>query len=540
MYNSFFHLRESPFNNTPDPRYLYLSPSHKEALDHLLYGIQERKGFIAVTGGIGMGKTTLCRALLGRLDRSTRTSLIFNSFVSDMELLQTVNQEFGILPRPQPCEEVRRGRERRPGRETPWGKESKKRYIDALNLFLMDNFRSGGNAVLIIDEAQNLPPDALEQIRMLSNLETEREKLIQIILVGQSELKGLLAAPSLKQLNQRITVRYDLKPLDPQGTRGYIAHRLALAGANGSLTFTSGAFARVHRYSQGVPRRINSICDRALLLAYASERHTVSRKMIDRAEEELRGDLAIGRPAAGRPNLGMALRCFLLAALVAAVAFGGWRYRGDFHRLQSLAWAPFSSGEKTPLRAEPDEAPEEDLLLDDKNSIAALFDLYRSAAGDSNPAPSLALFSFRLRPEYYVMIRKCFRASLSSDSPEGYGPRRFLVIRRTLEEGAFVASEKDGERFLPRSIILDRWGGNIDLIFPYDQSVVSLRKGMSGPEVAELQKGLQRLGYLVGTTGDYDSDTSDQVRKFQRDFGLEPDGVAGLKTRALLYGMTDP
>ena len=187
MYTSFFGFRENPFNLTPDPRYLFLSPFHKEALDHLLYGITERKGFIAITGGIGTGKTTLCRALLDHLDDSTRTALIFSAFLSDTELLKAINQEFGIKMDPAAA--------------------SKKDYIDSLNSFLLDNFSSGRNAVLLIDEAQNLSQTVLEQIRMLSNLETEKEKLIQIVLVGQSELKDLLASPSLRQLNERITVR---------------------------------------------------------------------------------------------------------------------------------------------------------------------------------------------------------------------------------------------------------------------------------------------------------------------------------------------
>jgi len=220
MYTAFFGFKENPFNLTPDPRYLYLSRYHREALDHLLYGINERRGFIAITGGIGTGKTTLCRALLDHLDENTKSALIFSSFISDMEILETINHEFGIEMEP--------------------GAETKKDYLDALNQFLLDNFSNGGNALLLIDEAQNLSHTVLEQIRMLSNLETEKDKLIQIVLVGQSELKGVLAAPSLRQLNERITVRYDLKPLDPADLRAYVSHRLSVAGGSGNLNFTKG------------------------------------------------------------------------------------------------------------------------------------------------------------------------------------------------------------------------------------------------------------------------------------------------------------
>ena len=188
MYKTFFGFKEHPFNLTPDPRYLYLSRYHREALDHLLYGINQRKGFIAITGGVGTGKTTLCRALLDHLDDTTKSALIFSSFVSDMEILKSIAHEFGVT--------------------LPEETDSKNALLDAINHFLLGVFREGGNALLLIDEAQNLSRTVLEQIRMLSNLETEKDKLIQIVLVGQSELKEVLSAHSLRQLDDRITVRY--------------------------------------------------------------------------------------------------------------------------------------------------------------------------------------------------------------------------------------------------------------------------------------------------------------------------------------------
>ena len=225
MYEAYFGLKENPFTLSPDPRYLYLSPQHREALNCLIYGIGEKKGFMVVTGGIGTGKTTLCRALLAGLDGSTASALIFNPALSDIELLKTINQEFGI---------------RMVGRGT------KKRYLDGLNAFLMRNFAAGKNAVLMIDEAQNLSHSVLEQIRMLSNLETVREKLIQIILLGQPELRRLLALPSLRQLNERITVRYDLKPLAREDVRRYIEHRLVTAGGETNGVFTAGSYALIY------------------------------------------------------------------------------------------------------------------------------------------------------------------------------------------------------------------------------------------------------------------------------------------------------
>jgi general secretion pathway protein A len=267
MYDAFFGLRENPFTLSPDPQYLYLSPQHREALNCLIYGIHERKGFMVVTGGIGTGKTTLCRSLLAGLDDSVATALVFNPALSDIELLKTINEEFGI----------RMGK----------GRGTKKRYLDALNAFLMENFAKGKNAVLLIDEAQNLSHAVMEQIRMLSNLETVREKLIQIILMGQPELLRLLALPSLRQLNERITIRYDLKPLIREDVSRYIGHRIARAGGRADTIFTAGSYRRIYRSSRGIPRRINAICDRALLIAYGNDMRTVDSGLVGEAIRDI-------------------------------------------------------------------------------------------------------------------------------------------------------------------------------------------------------------------------------------------------------------
>jgi len=266
MYEAYFGFKENPFTLSPNPQYFYLSQQHREALNCLIYGIGEKKGFMVVTGGIGTGKTTLCRALLSGLDGSTASALIFNPALSDIELLKTINQEFGI---------------RMVGRGT------KKRYLDGLNAFLMRNFAAGKNAVLMIDEAQNLSHSVLEQIRMLSNLETVREKLIQIILLGQPELRQLLALPSLRQLNERITVRYELKPLVREDVRRYIEHRLVMAGGEPNGIFTVGSYALISGLSRGIPRRINAICDRALLIAYGRDLKTIDRRIVRVAVKDI-------------------------------------------------------------------------------------------------------------------------------------------------------------------------------------------------------------------------------------------------------------
>ncbi|HOX15523.1 MAG TPA: AAA family ATPase [Smithellaceae bacterium] len=269
MYAAYFGLKENPFKLTPEPRYLFLSEPHRDVLLYLAYGIKERKGFVLISGGIGTGKTTICRTLLNLLDShpSVETALIFNTAISDLELLEAIVKEFGI--------------------EIPRETGTKKAYVDALNDFLLKNFAAGKNAVLLIDEAQNLSHSVLEQIRMLSNLETEKEKLLQIILIGQPELKTMLTLPALQQLNDRITVRYDLIPLSADEVIAYIEHRLRVAGGPGKVKFTKGAYRAVYDFSEGVPRRINALCDRAFLIAYTKNISKIDRWVIRHAARDI-------------------------------------------------------------------------------------------------------------------------------------------------------------------------------------------------------------------------------------------------------------
>jgi general secretion pathway protein A len=267
MYADYFGLKENPFSLSPEPRYLFLSEQHRDALNCLIYGIKEKKGFVLISGGIGLGKTTICRSLLASMDDSVETALIFNTAISELDLLETILGEYGIVIKN--------------------GAGNKKYYIDALNEFLLGNFAAGKTTVLLIDEAQNLSRGVLEQIRMLSNLETETEKLIQIILIGQPELANTLMLPALRQLNERITVRYDLKPFSPKEVSDYIHHRLAVAQGPGSIKFTGRALDLIYVFSEGIPRRINPLCDRALLIAYTKNVNKIDRKIIKLAVHDI-------------------------------------------------------------------------------------------------------------------------------------------------------------------------------------------------------------------------------------------------------------
>ena len=274
MYEDYYGFSEKPFSLTPDPKYLFKSASHASAFELLQYAVRRREGFVVITGDIGTGKTTLCRALLDQIDRKTFTALVLNPFLAEEDLLRLVLQEFGVVSR----EEIKRGH---------LARVSKAELIETLNEFLLSLQSIGAQALLIVDEAQNLPTQVLEQIRILSNLETEKEKLLQIILVGQSNLKDLLRRPELRQLDQRVAIRYDLKPLSAEETSAYVQHRLSVAGGGAAVTFGSKALARVHRYTGGIPRLINLLCDRALLSAYSAHATRIGPQFVHGAAESL-------------------------------------------------------------------------------------------------------------------------------------------------------------------------------------------------------------------------------------------------------------
>jgi len=272
MYLEYFNFREEPFSITPDPKYFFLSTQHEEVIESLLYGISHRKGFMALIGDIGTGKTTTCRALLNRLDKNTDTSVIFNPMLSVHELLEAINQDFGN--KTDGCDTV-------------------KAQIDTLNDFLLKRLSCNKNAIVLIDEAQNLSVESMEMMRLLSNLETETTKLLQIIFVGQRELADKLATPDLRQLNQRIGVRCFLSSLSYQDTCQYVIHRLQIAAFSGlvRVRFEEKALRLIYEYTSGTPRLINMLCDRTLLQAYSERERLVKDHMVSLAAKELEGAL---------------------------------------------------------------------------------------------------------------------------------------------------------------------------------------------------------------------------------------------------------
>ena len=265
IYQDFFGFSEKPFDLTPDPKYLYLSPKHKEVLAHLVYGLQENNGFLKIVGEVGTGKTMICRSFLRELRSDFNIAYVFNPCINSLELLQTINTELGI-----------------PGKS-----KSKKKLVDVLNHFLLEERAKGHRVVVIIDEAQDLEPMVLEQLRLLSNLETDTEKLIQIVLIGQPELDKVLAKEGLRQLRQRITIQWELLALNLEETRGYIQHRLNVALGKGKVRFSRQAVEMVYRYSRGIPRMINVVADRTLLIAFTQSTKKITPKIVQLAVSDI-------------------------------------------------------------------------------------------------------------------------------------------------------------------------------------------------------------------------------------------------------------
>lgn len=502
MYKAHFGLRERPFSIAPDPRYLYLGRRHRDALAHLLYGVRERGGFVQLTGDVGTGKTTLTRALLEQLPESVDVALILNPAVTVQELLLAV------------CEELRV--------PLPPGTGSVSRLMTALRDHLLEAFARGRHTVILIDEAQNLGAEALEQVRMLTNLETNREKLLQIILVGQPELRSLLARHDLRQVAQRVTARCHLPPLSRAETRDYIRHRLRTAGGSTEL-FSAAAVRTIHRRAHGIPRLINIISDRALLGAYAIGRRRVTLGIALRAAAEVEGRerrwpqwLALAGTAAG----------LAVAALFAVPSLSPpWPQQAPPAVAAGLPGTPASLADR--LR-------QHDAGLDPRVALRLLFGRWGGEyrADDERTACEQA-HQQGLRCEVEALS---WAALISRNLPtvlELKGVRHAVLLSGL--EGTDAILDLDGTAVrVPQSELVEAWSGSAFALWRPPAAVSgAILPGSRGPEVAWLRRQLDRIEGRSGTPpahAVYDADLQRRVRAFQRAQGLAVDGIVGVHT----------
>jgi len=535
MYLSFFGIAEKPFAITPDPRYLYLSERHAEALAHLLYGINEAGGFVQLTGEVGTGKTTIVRSLLAQTPKNAEIALILNPKMTAPEFLLTICEELGIgVP------------------DSALG--SLKDLVDILSHYLLRAHAAGHRVVLVVDEAQNLSPEVLEQVRLLTNLETNTQKLLQIILIGQPELRELLASYELRQLAQRVTGRYHLNPLSRDETTAYVRHRLRVAGATTDI-FSPHALSEVFRLSQGVPRVINVFCDRALLGAYSLDRHRVTTPLVRNAASEVFGRRFTPHwlPWAIAGSLALLLG----AALLALWNFEPWKSRPE----PQLAHAAAGAGEaaaavpKAPLAAAataaaaPPPAPAQLAQLlaqhnaetDPDSAFGKLFGLwgakYQTSTTDPcSQAQSQGLECVAERGSFGQLRLYNHPAILLLTEPNGASHQ--VVLTALGDDAATV--ELGGTHTVGLGELSRYWLGDFVMLWrPANSPVKPLSAGMHGAPVRWLRSSLQHLQGIdsaAPVSDVFDADLTAQVREFQRLHQLSVDGIAGVQTQIALAG----
>ena len=520
MYTSFFGLTEKPFTITPDPRYLYLSERHAEALAHLLYGIEDAGGFVQLTGEVGTGKTTVVRSLLGQLPAHADVALILNPRITPEEFLLAIADELNVV--------------------IPISvRHSVKSLVDQLNIFLLDAHARGRRVIVLVDEAQHLSADVLEQVRLLTNLETATKKLLQIILVGQPELRTLLARNELRQLAQRITGRYHLDPLVQRESLAYIRHRLRVAGATTDI-FTPRALRELHRLSMGVPRLLNVIADRALLGAYTREVHTVTATLVRRAASEVHGRTITA------PWLISTLAVTAIVGLSVLGVAIYWLFIGHSLR-QHIAAAPaaqIATPQPLPaplpattldfLSAHP-EAASTDVAL---TTLFGLWKLHidsgQGRACEQAAAAGLACLS---QKGSLAQLRELNRPVIVSLlTPNG----EFQAVLTHLNDTKATLQIADNTLDVSIADLEQWWFGEFLLAWkPPTKSGVILKPGMRGDAIRWLRTTIASInGTQARPSASYGADLQQEIADFQKSHQLTVDGIAGEQTLLLLDSLT--
>lgn len=539
MYTKYYGFNEKPFTLTPNPRFIYLSKNHKEAFAHLLYGINNHYGFVVLTGEVGSGKTTVLRTLLGQLnDDSYRSALIFNPCLTGVELLRSINHEFGLNSASEYANEL----------------------LAELNRFLLAENARGITVVLVIDEAQNLSPGILEQLRLISNLETENDKLIQIVLAGQPELSTLLNIPELRQLKQRIAVRYRLRPMSMDESRTYIHHRMVVGGETGGVTFSRTALTLIHLYSRGLPRLINNLCDRALLIGYGDERRRITAGIVFKAINELQ-DVSRNK----RFSLAFSgLICITITYFSLSVLLGVWmpgeQAVGTYRPGPSPVNTPTPAQASKPELAAAVPAMEnqqflrlqQEILSYDQNDVHLL--AFNAIADEWGVRP-ITIFSGHLTvPGMYKRLAAkrnlrvtVFKGTLDdvirfdvpflvvtkvTGSMDGY----CIAVTSIRNDSVSISPQLSGSSTLSKVDLKSIATGTFYLVWQNPGQIPdTIKPGENRHEIRSLQLLLQHAGKYNGPiNGTYNTTTSKAVSDFQQSAGIRPDETVGELTLAAL------
>lgn len=528
MYAAYFGLQQEPFSIAPDPRLLFMSDQHREALAHLLYGVQGGGGFVLLTGDIGTGKTTVCRSFLEQVPAHCNLAYIFNPKLTVLELLETVCHEFGVAVPGDPAQ------------------RTVKDYLDPFNAFLLQAHAQGRNNVLVIDEAQNLAPEVLEQLRLLTNLETSERKLLQIVLIGQPELRDMLARPDLEQLAQRVIARYHLRSLSEAETGRYVRHRMEACGLKGPLPLEPRALRHIHAAAGGVPRRINLLCDRALLGAYAGGHPTVTAAIVRKAAAEVFPDPTRRAGTAGRPGARLALAALGGVAAGAALLAGAsllLQPRPEELAFTELVTAPAAlpaaaaSGPATDPApaANPPAATPPRLLREEAAAWRELAQAWKvTAPVEGDPCEALARQGLQCfsRPLSLALIRQLGRPGIVTlDAATG---QPSYAILTGLTDQAATLRAAGTEQVVSLSALAQRWQGDFATLWRSPEGYSDRSRDRAGGS-AGVQWVAQRLAVLrqlPAPTGPQPLDAAlkSQVRAFQLAQGLQADGLPGPMT----------